>query len=614
MATIEPLPDPDAIAAVWDLEPLVEGKGIAGVTLLLEDATTRTAAFAGSYAGHLAELDSGGLTAAMTELGVITDLSQRAELYAELLFQGDSEPPEHGALVQRVREALAAIETQLLFFELEWTAIDGAKAEALLSGASEDLDFAAYHLRTVRKRKPYLLSEPEERILAERRITGEQAWARLFEERDSAMEVELDGEPVPWSVAYNQIDDASSEKRLAAVVAMTEAMEPEVRTRTYIYNTLLYDKAVEDRLRGYPTWLSQRNLENQVDDSAVQALVSAVRSRYDIPQRWFTTKARLLRVPRLPVQDQYCPVFADESTIPYAEARALALAAYTDFSPEVGKIVQGFFEGGWIDAAVRPNKSGGAFCAAASPHVHPYMMLNHGGRRTDLMTLAHELGHGLHDVLAAPQGAFHWQAPLTVAETASTFGESLVLDRLLTQVSTDRERLELLVDAVQRSIATIFRQISFNQFEERTHNRRRSEGELSSDVLDAIYVEISDEMNGDTIEPHPGFERFWSTVPHLFLWPGYVYAYAFGQLFSLSIYAKYKELGAAFVPNYLQLLAAGGSRPPQELGKLVGIDLSDPGFWASGLELVDDQLKAVEELVGAIADLRNPARIDPAGA
>ena len=600
MSTAEQLTDHEADAARWDLLPLLGDH--AGLDQLLRAATTRVERFVQRYRGRLAELDGPGLTEAMRGLGEITDLATRAEMYAELTFAADSRPVENGALTQKVKEALAAFQTQLLFFELEWNGLEDERAQGLLDAAGPELEFAAHHLRTLRSKRPYLLSEPEERILAERRITGEQAWARLFEERDSSMEVELDGEMVPFAIAYNDWYGPSAQKRRDAVAAMSASFVSEVRTRAYIYNTLLHDKAVEDRLRGYPTWLSRRNLENQVDDASVQALIAAVRSRYDIPQRWYRTKAALMGFGGpLPVADQFGPLFEDETTFSYAESRELVLSAYHQFSPQAGEIVSGFFDGGWIDAAVRPGKASGAFCGGPSASVHPYVMLNHGGHTNDVLTMAHELGHGLHDVLAGEVGVFHWAAPLTLAETASTFGESLTLDLLLSQAPDDRTRLGLLTNALDGSMATIFRQVVFNQFEERTHNRRRTGGELSADEITAIMVEADTEMHGGTIEMYPGFDRFWCTVPHMFLWPGYVYAYAYGQLLSLSLYARYKETGPDFIPRYMRMLAAGGSMPPVQIGQIVGVDLSDPEFWASGLDLVDGQLRAIEELAPKLA-------------
>ena len=599
MTNSEAVPDPDAQAAEWDLSVLVDGQGDAGVDTLLDRAATQAAQFVQNYTDRVATVDSAELTQAMLEYGEIRDLIQRASVYSQLRFATDSGDPVRGALVQHVKERLTALETELQFFELEWTALDPEAAERLLSNAGPELDFAAQYLRTQQRRRRFTLSAAEERLLAERELTGQQAWSQLFEQQMGALEVDLGGENVPFTAAYNQWRDPDRTKRLEAVNAMSTAMSSGLDTRTYILNTLLQDKAVADRLRGYPTWLSSRNIENQIEDRSVQALVEAVMARYDLPSRWFRVKAGLLGLERLTEGDISAPALADARPYPYLESRDLVLSAYSSLSPEVGNIARRFFDENWIDAPVRANKMGGAFCETGGPHLHPYVLLNHSGRRDDAFAMAHELGHGIHDVLAARAGTFHQQPPMSVAETASTFGESLLLETMLGQAGDERERLSLLAAAVDQSVFTIFLQIAYNQFEESIHNERRTSGALSSDRIDHIYLQTTGAIFGEAVDRHPGMERFWSMVPHFYLWPGYVYAYAYGQLFSLSIYARYRELGSAFVPSYLELLAAGGSRPPAELGRLVGIDLDDVNFWSSGLDLVEAQLRAVEVLAAA---------------
>jgi oligoendopeptidase F len=591
--------DREALAAEWDLSPLVDGKGDAGADFLLDEAGAQIARFAESYTGQLSSFDAGKLTQAMHEYAQIRDLIQRASVYSQLRFATDSADPVRSALVQHVKERATELETELQFFELEWTALDEGAAERLLSEAGDDLEFAAQYLRTQQRRRSFTLSAPEERLLAERELTGQQAWAQLFEQESGGLLVELDGESVSYTIAHNQMRDADSTKRRAATEAMAAGMQSGLGTRTYILNTLLHDKAVEDRLRGYPTWLSSRNIENQIEDRSVQALVEAVIGRFDLAARWFRVKAGLLGTERLAESDVPAPALADGTGFPYGEARELVLSAYTNFSPEVGAIARRFFDENWIDAPVRAHKMFGAFCETGGPNLHPYVLLNHSGRRDDVFAMAHELGHGIHDVLAARAGVFHQQTPMSVAETASTFGESLLLETMLSQASGQRERLSLLAASVDQSVFTIFQQVAYNQFEEAIHTERRAAGTLSSDRIDQLYLEATGRIYGDVVDRHPGMERFWSLIPHFYLWPGYVYAYAYGQLLSLSIYARYKEIGASFVPSYLELLAAGGSRPPEELGQLVGIDLNDVGFWSSGLDMVEAQLRAVEELAAS---------------
>ena len=326
------------------------------------------------------------------------------------------------------------------------------------------------------------------------------------------------------------------------------------------------------------------------------ALIDAVRARFDIPQRWYALKARLLGLDRLADFDRAAPVLPEEVTFSFGDARELVLDTYEAFAPEAGRITRRFFDEQWIDAPVRPHKRGGAFCAYTVPSVHPYVMLNFTARRRDVLTMAHELGHGLHAALAQPQGVFQQSTPLTLAETASVFGEALVFGRLLDAAEDDDARLSLLAERVDGAVATVFRQMALNRFEHLVHTRRRSEGELSVDRINDSWLESQGELFGDSVEMTDGYETWWSYVPHFINTPGYVYAYAYGQLLALSVYSRYVQLGASFAPSYLALLAAGGSRGPAELAAMVDIDLTDPGFWDSGLKLVEAQLSAAEAL------------------
>jgi oligoendopeptidase F len=593
--------DPEAEAAEWDLSGLLDGGGPSAVDGILEDAATRASRFAATHTGGVAKLDVPGLIAAMRELAVIRELIQRASVYAQLRFATDSADPERSALLDRVKSRTTAIETELIFFELDWTALDPDRATELLADAGDELEFAAHHLRALQQRRPHTLSPPEERLLTERRLTGELAWARLYEQLSGSLRVQLDGEEVPYAVAYNQLSDPDAGKRRAAAEAMGEGMAAGLSTRTFVLNTMLQDKAVEDRLRCYPTWLSSRNLDNDLTDASVQTMVDAVKARYGLAQRWCRLKARLLETERLAESDLAAPVLADEATYPYGAARELVLAAYRDFSPEFGAMAARFFDENWIDAPMRPHKMVGAFCETPlGADLHPYVLLNHSGRRHDVSTMAHELGHGVHDLLAARAGTFHQLPSTPVAETASTFGELLLLERMLGQARSARERLSLLAAAIDQSLLTIFGQVAYNQFEQRVHTARRTEGELSPDRVNELFRQAWGELYRGVVEPQPGMERFWSMVPHFFLWPGYVYAYAYGQLLSLSLFTRYRELGVEFVSSFTEFLAAGGSAPPRELGLIAGVDLDDPGFWFAGLDLVEAQVGAVEELVAEL--------------
>jgi oligoendopeptidase F len=604
-APAEPI-DPELQDTAWDLEPLVDGEGEAGVRRRLSDALERAQTFAARHAGRLGELDSAGLREAMNELAAIYELVARAGYFAALRFSTDTAEPANGALLQSVQEQETAIQTTLLFFELEWAALSDEHAEKLLAG--EGLDFCGHHLRNVRRYREHLLSEPEEKILAEKSLTGASAWTRLFEELTSAIEVELPGEEgtetLALDVALSRLSLADREVRRSTAEAVSAALAPGLRTRAYLFNTLLADKATDDRLRSYPHWLAARNLSNEASDESVDALIEAVRGRYEIPRRWYRLKAKLLGVERLADYDRMASVTEDEASFPFAQAREIVLDCYSSFSPELGAVAKRFFDEHRIDAPVRPAKRGGAFCAAAVPSVFPYVLLNYTARRRDVLTLAHELGHGVHFALAAPQGVFHQSTPLTLAETASVFGETIVFGRLLEEDSQPASRLALLAENLEDTIATVFRQVAMNRFEDLVHTARREQGELSADRFGELWAESQSEMLGDSVELTEGYRTWWSYIPHFIGSPGYVYAYAYGQLLALSVYERYEQTGAELVPRYLEMLAAGGSRSPQELGEIVGVDLADPGFWTAGLDLVERQLQEAEAAAEASGRLQ----------
>jgi len=597
-ATSQPS-DPELEATAWDLEPLVDGEGQAGVEPRMAAALARSQAFAERHAGKLGELDGAGLREAMQELAAIHELVGRAGYYAALRFSTDTADPANGALLQRVQEQETAIQTTLLFFELEWAALEDERAEELL--AADGLDFCRHHLRNVRRYREHLLSEPEEKILAEKGLTGANAWTRLFEELTSAIEVQLpasdgsgEGEKLALDVALSRLSLADREARRTTAEAVSGALAPGLRTRAFLFNTLLADKATDDRLRHYPHWLAARNLANEASDESVQALIEAVRGRYEIARRWYRLKAKLLGVERLADYDRMASVTEDEVEFPFSQAREIVVDCYHSFSPVLGELAARFFAHRRIDAPVRPAKRGGAFCAAAVPAVFPYVLLNYTSRRRDVLTLAHELGHGVHFALAARQGVFHQHTPLTLAETASVFGETIVFGRLLAEDSTPASRLALLAENLEDTIATVFRQVAMNRFEDLVHTARREEGELSVERFGELWAESQGEMLGDSVEITDGYRSWWSYIPHFIGSPGYVYAYAYGQLLALSVYQRYEQTGPDLVPRYLEMLAAGGSRSPEELGAIVGVDLSDPGFWDAGLDLVERQLEDAE--------------------
>jgi oligoendopeptidase F len=586
--------DPALESAAWDLDPLVDGRGADGVEQLLADARERAAAFAERHRGRLGELDADALAEAMRELAEIHDLAGRAGSYAMLDFTLDTTDPARGALVQKAREMSAAIETELLFFELEWNELPDEHADRLLE--SDALAFCRHYLRTLRRYRPHQLSEPEERVVTELDVTGSSAFRRLFTEQISALDVALpdSDEPASLEEALSRLQHPDRSTREAAAGAVTEALRPGLRTRAYVLNTLLADKSTKDRLRVYPHWLASRNLANEASDESVEALIRAVVGRYELARRWYRLKARLLGLDRLAHWDRMAPLSDTDERIPYDEAREIVLDCYGGFSPELGAAAGAFFENAYIDGPPRPGKRGGAFCSYTVPSRHPYVMLNYTSRPHDVLVLAHELGHGVHASLARPQGIFQFTTPLTMAETASIFGETIVLERLLERAPDAAERLSLLAGSLDGVVAAVFRQVAMNRFEHGIHTARRSDGELPVDRFAELWLGTQADLLGDAVELNDDYGLWWSYVPHFVDVPGYVYAYAYGNLLALSVYRRYEEEGDGFVDAYLELLRAGGSRPPEELGRIVGVDLTDPGFWSSGLDLIERQLEAAE--------------------
>jgi oligoendopeptidase F len=584
--------DRTAATVAWDIEPLVDGKGVPGVDTLLDEADRRASAL-GGHRGRIGELDAAGLAALMQELAAITELLGRAGSYAGLRFAVDTQDPAVGALMARTEERATAISNELLFIELEWAELDDAHVTPLL--ADPVLAFCRHHLASARRYRPHLLTEPEERVLADKATTGRSAWARLFSELTSTIEVDVDGEAVSLEEGLSRLQSPDRERRRRSADAVTVALEPGLRTRAFVFNTLLADKSVDDRLRHYGGWISSRNLDNEASDESVRALVDAVVARYDIPQRWYALKARLLGLDRLADYDRSASIAEAEDTFGWSHARDLVLDAYASFSPDIADVVRRFLDQPWIDAPVRPGKRPGAFCAYTVPSQHPYVLLNWTARRRDVLTLAHELGHGVHAYLARGQGVFHQATPLTLAETASVFGETVTFGRLLAETSDPAARLALLAESLEGQIATVFRQIAMNRFEDAVHTERREQGELSVERFGELWATTQTAMLGDAVEVTEGYRTWWSYIPHFIGTPGYVYAYAYGQLLALSVYRQYEEQGAAFVPAYVELLSRGGSDTPEALGRVVGVDLGDPGFWDGGLQLVDEQLAAAEQ-------------------
>ena len=579
----------------WDLTHLYETIEGRETNFDLIAAKQMSEGFASRLRGHLSRLEPAQLADAIEELQAIQEKVEKAQAFAYLNFATDSRVPQRGAFLRHVEESAAEVATNLLFFELEWAEISEERVDELL--AAPAMEEWGHFLRAMRRFQPHLLTEPEEKLMTEKSVTGRSAWVRLFTQVTDEITVELDDEEFTLEQALSDLYSPDRDERQRSGRAITAALQPGLAVRTYIYNSILADHSLDDRLRRYGSWIAARNLGNEISDETVQALVDAVTSRYDIPARWYRLKGKLLGI-ELNEHDRYAPLTPDVAEVSWEQARETVLDAYHSFSPAMASVAGGFFDG-YIDAPPHPGKQGGAFSHPAVPSAHPYVMLNYTGRRRDVMTLAHELGHGVHQVLANRRGLFNAATPLTLAETASIFGETVTFGRLLSEERDPAGRLALIGGRIEDIAASIFRQIAMNRFEDAVHNARRNEGELSSEAIAEHWITTQREMFGDSLTITDEYRSWWSYIPHFIHTPGYVYAYAFGNLLALAVYARYEKEGESFVPSYLQLLSAGGSDTPEALGRLVGVDLADPNFWSAGLQVVDELVSEAEGLAAA---------------
>ena len=580
----------------WDLGDLFSSPDDPAIEATLARELERAKSFEARFKGKVAALDPKTFAAMMRELADHEESAAKPEVYAYMLHSQDTQDHAAGRLLARVREAAAERGVHLVFFPLELAQITDEQAASLYA----DPEAVAYRhfVEHERKFRPHQLSEPEERVLTDFSPVGNGAWVRLFEELCARIRVDLEGEQIQLDVALNLLREPDREVRRKASGAITEALRGDIRTRGYIFNVILQEKAIDDRVRRFPSWISSRNLANETSDEAVQALVDAVTGRYDVCVRYYRVKRKLLNVGDLHEWDRYAPISETTRDLTWDEAKDLVLGSYNRFSPRAGKLVEQFFADRWIDAPVVPGKAGGAYCMPVTPHHHPYVLMNFTGKLRDALTLAHELGHGLHDRLASNQNVFDYHPPLTLAETASVFGEALTFDRIMAEEKDPKIRLAMLCNQCEDAFSTVFRQVAFNRFEDASHNSRRSEGELSVEELGETFQEKLQAMFGEALVLTDDHKVWWSYVGHFLHTPGYVYAYAFGNLLALSVYHRFLDAGPSFVEKYLDFLAAGGSTRPDELVKGIGMDITDPGFWDAGLKILDGMVAEVERLSG----------------
>jgi oligoendopeptidase F len=585
----------------WNLADLYPGIDSIEVKRDLDRADAESMAFEEAYKGKLAAAAAGpqagsALAAAVKRYEAIDDLIGRLVSYAGLVYSGDTVDPKRAKFYGDVQERITAASSHLLFFTLELNRVD----DTLLEHAMADAGLAHYRpwLEDIRRDKPYQLEDRVEQLFHEKSLPSRSAWNRLYDETVASLRFDVDGEELAIEPALNLLQDPREAKRRAAAQALAATFKDNVRLFTLVTNTLAKDKEISDRWRGFPDVASSRHLSNRVEPEIVYALVAAVRGAFPVlSHRYYGLKARWFGKKRLPHWDRNAPLpKAATRTIGWSEATDTVLQAYRGFSPQMAAVAEQFFAKKWIDAPVRPGKAPGAFAHPTVPSAHPYILLNYQGKPRDVMTLAHELGHGVHQVLAAPNGPLMAPTPLTLAETASVFGEMLTFKALLARTKNPQERHSMLAAKVGDMINTVVRQIAFYTFERKVHTERR-DGELTAERLGEIWLEVQAESLGPAIELKPGYETFWTYIPHFIHSPFYVYAYAFGDCLVNSLYAVYEKAEAGFAERYLAMLAAGGTKHHAELLKPFGLDARDPAFWQGGLSVIAgliDELEALE--------------------
>lgn len=592
---------PDNAAAAnlptWNLADLYAGPDAPEVERDLQDAAAKAAEFHRQYEGKLAGLSGADFLAAILAYEKISEILGRVGSYAQLLYSGDMSNVEYGRFQQNINERSTEISLQTLFFSLEINKLDDADIAAKLKHAP--LQRFAPWLDAVRSFRPHQLSDEIEKLLHEKDVVGRQAWMRLFDETMAELRFDVAGKKLTSNEALNLMYEQDGAKRKQAAEGLSKGFKDNQRIFALVTNTLAKEKEIDDKWRKFPRPVSSRNLANQVEDDVVDALVSAVKSSYpQLSHRYYKLKAKWLGLPKLNFWDRNAPLPDDEDApIGWNDAQSLVLNAYRDFSPKLAEVGQTFFDKGWIDVPPRPGKAPGAFAHPTVPSAHPYLLLNYHGRTRDVMTLAHELGHGVHQVLAAPQGQLLCDTPLTLAETASVFGEMLTFRALLRREKDPQERRVLLAGKVEDMLNTVVRQVAMHEYERRLHDARRK-GELSPEDISAIWLATQREALGDGVDlpDGTGYGIWWAYIPHFIHVPFYVYAYAFGDCLVNSLYAVYQQAEAGFAEKYLDMLKAGGTKRHKELLAPFGLNAADPAFWSKGLGVIAGFIDELEKM------------------
>ena len=582
----------------WNLNDLYPGLDAPELKRDLERAAADSAAFEIDFKGKLATLTAEGkLVDAVKRYEALDDLLGRLISYAGLVYAGNTSDPVRQKFYGDMQEKVTQASLHLLFFTLELNRVE----DSALETAMQDAALGHYRpwLEDIRKDKPYQLEDRVEELFHEKSVTGAGAWNRLFDETLGSLRFKIGGKELALEQTLSFMQDPDGKKRQAASEALATTFKANLRTFALITNTLAKDKEISDRWRGFKDIADARHLSNRVEPEVVDALVAAVREAYPrLSHRYYALKARWFGKKKLPHWDRNAPLPKVESRpIGWTQAKDTVLDAYGAFSPRMAEVAGRFFERNWIDAPTRPGKQSGAFSHPTVPSAHPYVLLNYQGRPRDVMTLAHELGHGVHQVLAGPNGALMAPTPLTLAETASVFGEMLTFKALLARTTDVKTRRAMLASKAEDMINTVVRQIAFYTFERKVHTARR-EGELTADKLNEIWMSVQGESLGPAIELKAGYETFWAYIPHFIHSPFYVYAYAFGDCMVNSLYAVYENAHEGFAERYLAMLAAGGTKHHSELLKPFGLNARDPTFWQGGLKVIEGLIGELEAMEG----------------
>jgi len=582
----------------WDLSDLYKSPEDPKLSEDKKDLLEQADKFADKYRGRISALSASEFSDALRAYESLIQRAGKIGSYSHLIWSTNTEDAKLGKLLQEANELGSELSQKLVFFDVEWMKVDDDRAEELIN--SKELVPWKHYLRVSRMYKDHTLSEDAEQVMSAKSVTGRSAWNRYFDETLGAARFELDGEEMTEQQVLSKLHSPDRELRKRAHESLTETFTELSRSLTFIFNTLLADKHTNDKLRGYDSWISSRNLSNQTDSETVEALITAVTGRYELVQRYYKLKKSLLGVDEMFDYDRYAPIAKNRETIKWDRAKSMVLEAYGDFHPRMESIATEFFDKKWIDAAIRPGKRGGAYSASTVTNVHPYVFMNFDGQLRDVQTLAHELGHGVHQYLSRKQGELQSSTPLTTAETASVFGEMLVFNKLMNNIDDPKEKLALLVSKIDDTIATVFRQISMNRFENRIHTARREEGELTTEDFSRHWVETQNDLYGDSVTITDEYKLWWCYIPHFLHTPGYVYAYAFGELLVLALYDAYKNQKNGFSDRYIDLLEAGGSDWPHNIVGKMDIDIRDAGFWNRGLDLFESMIDQAEELAESL--------------